>query len=392
LPLVGPNVTLLPRVEDAELAALFAGCRALVHTAVDDFGMVMAEALAAGKPVLACAEGGALDIVREGETGLLIREPTVEAVRAALDRFAVAGRQFDAVALQEFAQRFDQGCFERRFEQVVEDARRRQHDSRHSSGRGRVHANGHAQAHADGRPGANGPNWQVANGLHAAANGANGHAHPHANGHAAGPSYGATLFHPSGPVAEQCLASRSPRGHAGKRTIDVALAASGLVLAAPLLVSLGLLIPLDSPGPALFRQRRWGLNQEPFTMVKLRTMDARGRVTRLGRLLRPTGLDELPQLWNVIKGDMSLIGPRPEVPERAQRFERDLPGYQGRHSIRPGITGWAQVNGLRGDVPIARRLEFDMEYLREWSFALDGRILLRTFSTILGDTVRELWG
>jgi lipopolysaccharide/colanic/teichoic acid biosynthesis glycosyltransferase len=242
------------------------------------------------------------------------------------------------------------------------------------------------------------------------ANGQNGSGPLHANGHAAGPRNGGASFRAAtgvldlslsgapavagtqGPVVPEHLASRSPLGHAAKRAIDVALAASGLVLTAPLLVTLGVLIPLDSPGPALFRQRRRGLNQEPFTLVKLRTMDARGQVTRLGRLLRPTGLDELPQLWNVIKGDMSLIGPRPEVPERAQRFERELPGYPARHLMRPGITGWAQVNGLRGDVPIARRLEFDMEYLREWSIALDGRILLRTFSTVWDDTVRELWG
>jgi len=151
-------------------------------------------------------------------------------------------------------------------------------------------------------------------------------------------------------------------------------------------------IPLDSPGPALFYQRRTGLHQRPFVLVKLRTMDSDGRVTRVGRFLRPTGLDELPQLWNVLKGDMSVIGPRPEIPERVERFESDHPGFRTRHLIRPGITGWAQVNGLRGNVPISERLRFDIQYLQERTLTLDGRILLRTVSTVLADTLRELRG
>ncbi len=154
--------------------------------------------------------------------------------------------------------------------------------------------------------------------------------------------------------------------------------------------SLGALIRLDSAGPALFYQRRPGLNQRPFTLVKLRTMDCQGRVTRVGRLLRPMGIDELPQLWNVLKGEMSLIGPRPEVSERAERFDHLLPGYGARLLKRPGITGWAQVNGMRGNAaPIAERLRFDIEYLRKWSLALDGRIVMRTVSTVLGDTLHS---
>jgi glycosyltransferase involved in cell wall biosynthesis len=127
-PLLGPNTTLLPRVEESELASLFARCRALVHTGIDDFGMVMVEALAAGKPVIACAEGGAMDVVREGETGLLIGDATVEAVRAALDRFAARSAPFDPEALRTFARRFDQSNFEHRFREAVEDAGRRRRD------------------------------------------------------------------------------------------------------------------------------------------------------------------------------------------------------------------------------------------------------------------------
>jgi lipopolysaccharide/colanic/teichoic acid biosynthesis glycosyltransferase/glycosyltransferase involved in cell wall biosynthesis len=439
--LVGPNVTLMPRVDDASLAALYAGCRALLHTGVDDFGMVMVEALAAGKPVLACAEGGALDIVRDGETGLLIEAPTVEAVRAAIDRFAIVSHRFEPAALQRFARRFDQASFERRFAAAVEDARH-QHRARaanatHANGApSRRHGNGAGNAAPSAHePSTNGSNGHATNG-HAtnghATNGAamnghamNGHAmNGHAmngaatNGHAAvhatnGSAHAAVdawsveghgianAFDPNGDDRATAAAfasatneGRWPEPRAGlvaKRIADVTLAAAGLVLTTPLMMALGALITLESEGPALFFQRRTGRDQHPFTLIKLRTMDAHGRVTRVGRFLRPMGLDELPQLWNVLKGDMSLIGPRPEMPDRVERFAQHLPGYRARHSMRPGITGWAQVNGLRGNAsPIAERLRFDIQYLQDWSLPLDGRILTRTVSTVLGETIRSL--
>jgi putative colanic acid biosynthesis UDP-glucose lipid carrier transferase len=175
-----------------------------------------------------------------------------------------------------------------------------------------------------------------------------------------------------------------------KRLGDVTLAASGLAVAIPLMAALAALIRLDSPGPILFFQRRTGLQQRPFTLVKLRTMDDLRRVTRVGRWLRPLGLDELPQLWNVLRGDMSLVGPRPEVPERVEVLRHRLPAYDARHFMRPGITGWAQVNGLRGDIsPSTERLRRDLEYVREWSLALDLRILVRTVPAIWRDTVRS---
>jgi lipopolysaccharide/colanic/teichoic acid biosynthesis glycosyltransferase len=170
----------------------------------------------------------------------------------------------------------------------------------------------------------------------------------------------------------------------------VLIAAVGLGLTTPLLAALGVLIRLDSPGPALFYQRRTGLGQEPFVLVKLRTMDAQGRVTRVGRVLRPAGIDELPQLWNVLKGEMSLVGPRPEIPDLVSRYERAFPGYGTRHLMKPGVTGWAQVNGLRGEVSIAQRLRFDQAYLREWSLGLDALIVARTAGTICSDTCRAL--
>ncbi|HTB72017.1 MAG TPA: sugar transferase [Polyangiaceae bacterium] len=377
--LAGPNTTFLARVEEGELAALFARCRALLHPGVDDFGMVMVEALAAGKPVIACAEGGALDIVRDGETGLLIDAPTVESVRHAVDRFEHRTQEFDPAVLRSFAKRFDRVNFERRFAKAVDDAR---------SGGGAHTRNG---SHGGG-------------GRNGSSNGHNGHgAH---NGHARNGTIAAAAWAESLPAPRAPAPARTPledgsqrrtsprAALVSKRVIDVGLAASGLVLAAPLMLGLGLLVSLDSPGPALFFQRRAGRDRVPFTIVKLRTMDAAGRVTRLGRVLRPSGLDELPQLWNVLTGDMSLIGPRPEVLDRVSRYEREIPGYRARYAVRPGITGWAQVNGLRGDrnVSMADRLRLDLEYLREWSPALDRRILARTVSTVLRDTLRSLRG
>jgi lipopolysaccharide/colanic/teichoic acid biosynthesis glycosyltransferase/glycosyltransferase involved in cell wall biosynthesis len=392
-PLGGPNVTFVPRVGEAEMARLFASSRALLHPGVDDFGMVMVEALAAGKPVIACAEGGALDIVRDGETGIFIPEPTVEAVRSAIDRFMQLPHPFDPTVLKNFAKRFDRENFERRFTDAVEQARKQRHDTipPPSGVRVSIGAVPPDKASLAGDPSMNG----------AASN------HPAAVVRRLPmlrvPDFGADspVRTPEPPVVDVPIpASASfepvvaPAEHElrSKRVVDVVLAATGLLVTAPLVVGLGALVRLDSPGPALFYQRRTGINQEPFTLVKLRTMDSERRVTRVGRWLRPLGLDELPQLWNVLKGDMSLVGPRPELPELVERYEREFPGYRARHAMRPGITGWAQVNGLRGNInlSIADRLRFDLQYLRDWNPALDARILVRTASTVLGDTIRAL--
>jgi lipopolysaccharide/colanic/teichoic acid biosynthesis glycosyltransferase len=185
-------------------------------------------------------------------------------------------------------------------------------------------------------------------------------------------------------VAAQPLAAR-----ALKRGFDILVAGLGLCLTGPLLLLLAALIRLETRGPALFVQPRMGRGQRPFVIGKLRTMDARGRVTRIGRLLRPTGLDELPQLWHVLTGEMSLIGPRPEVLDRVPRWQREIPWYGARHLMRPGITGWAQVNGLRGDRSfIPERVRLDLEYISSWSLRLDLRILLLTVTTIWRDTRR----
>lgn len=180
-----------------------------------------------------------------------------------------------------------------------------------------------------------------------------------------------------------------------KRGFDVLAASLILILAAPLLLIIAVLIRLDSPGPVLFRQRRYGFNQQAFRIFKFRTMTTTDdgnvivqatrddpRITRIGRILRRYNLDELPQLLNVIAGQMSLVGPRPHALAHDREFERKIALYARRHNVRPGITGWAQVNGLRGETDtnekMAKRVAFDHWYIDNWSFWFDIAILLRT--------------
>jgi len=164
------------------------------------------------------------------------------------------------------------------------------------------------------------------------------------------------------------------------------------MLLAPLLALIALALRLSSSAPVLFKQQRVGQYGRKFWIYKFTTMAASSadesdtqwttsqdeRVTRLGRILRPTGLDELPQLINVLRGDMSLVGPRPERPHFVEIFRRDVPGYMKRHALKPGITGWAQVCGWRGDTSIRKRVEHDLYYLQNRTFRLDLKILLLT--------------
>ncbi|MGW9330437.1 undecaprenyl-phosphate glucose phosphotransferase [Bosea sp. NPDC055594] len=180
-----------------------------------------------------------------------------------------------------------------------------------------------------------------------------------------------------------------------KRVFDICAASVILVASLPLLLLIALAIRLDSKGPVLFLQRRYGFNQEPFRIFKFRTMTTtddgavirqatRGdpRITRVGRHLRRYNLDELPQLINVIAGQMSLVGPRPHALAHDREYQRKIALYARRHNVKPGITGWAQVNGLRGetdtDEKMARRVAYDHWYIDNWSFWLDLAILLRT--------------
>ncbi len=177
-----------------------------------------------------------------------------------------------------------------------------------------------------------------------------------------------------------------------KRVEDVAGALAGLLVAAPLIVVAACFIKRSSLGPVFYRQERCGEAGRTFTLYKLRTMPvdaeagtgpvwataADGRRTRVGAFLREHNLDELPQFWNVLKGDMSLVGPRPERPHFVEQFKEDIQHYMWRHVSKPGITGWAQVNGLRGNTSISERIRLDLYYLEMWSLAFDFKILIKT--------------
>jgi Undecaprenyl-phosphate glucose phosphotransferase len=177
-----------------------------------------------------------------------------------------------------------------------------------------------------------------------------------------------------------------------KRLFDLVGSVVALILFGPLMLVIAVLVRLSSPGPILYRQERMGLDGKTFEMLKFRSMpiDAEqktgavwakagdDRATPLGKLLRKTSLDELPQFFNVLKGDMSLVGPRPERPVFVEQFRRDVPGYYLRHKTKAGITGWAQVNGWRGNTSIERRIECDLYYIQNWSLWFDVRIIFLT--------------
>ena len=178
-----------------------------------------------------------------------------------------------------------------------------------------------------------------------------------------------------------------------KRTIDLFGAVVALIIFSPVLLISILLVKLTSPGPIIFAQERVGLHNKVFKMYKLRSMymqmpeeeetrwTTKGdpRVTPVGRILRRLNIDEMPQFINVLKGDMSLVGPRPERPQFVEKFKEEIPRYMIKHQVRPGMTGWAQVNGFRGDTSIQKRIEHDLYYIENWTLGLDFKILFLTF-------------
>jgi Undecaprenyl-phosphate glucose phosphotransferase len=181
-------------------------------------------------------------------------------------------------------------------------------------------------------------------------------------------------------------------GGIAKRLTDIFMAACALLLLSPILALIAIAVKMSSRGPILYRQERMGLDGRTFKMLKFRSMqsnaeDTTGAVwarpnddrrTLFGTLLRSTSLDELPQLWNVLRGDMSLVGPRPERPVFVQQFKKDIPHYMLRHKVKAGITGWAQVHGWRGNTSLSRRIECDLYYIRNWSYVLDLKIITMT--------------
>ncbi len=223
----------------------------------------------------------------------------------------------------------------------------------------------------------------------------------------------ATLGHVGG-VPLLTLREISPRGwqFAVKHVLDSVIAAGVLVVLAPVMAAVATLVQTSSPGPILFRQRRIGRDGRPFDLLKFRTMrlsderqaqsfappegiapggvEGEDRCTPAGRWLRALSLDELPQFINVLRGDMCIVGPRPERPEFVEQFTRDVRRYDDRHRVKSGITGWAQVHGLRGQTSIADRVELDNYYIQNWSIALDMRILLLTVLEITRAAWHEL--
>jgi exopolysaccharide biosynthesis polyprenyl glycosylphosphotransferase len=215
----------------------------------------------------------------------------------------------------------------------------------------------------------------------------------------------ATLDHVGGiPLVN--LHAIDPRGwqFAIKHAVDRTFALLALLALAPLMAMIALAVRLSSPGPVTFRQRRVGRDGHEFDLLKFRTMrqpdansaefelpdgcapggvEGTDRRTAIGRVLRDTSLDELPQFINVLRGDMSLVGPRPERPEFVELFARDVARYEDRHRVKSGITGWAQVNGLRGQTSILDRVEWDNHYIQNWSLRLDLRIMLLTAAEVV---------
>lgn len=177
-----------------------------------------------------------------------------------------------------------------------------------------------------------------------------------------------------------------------KRIVDIAGSAAGIIVLSPLMVIISIAVRCSSKGPLIFKQERVGLHNKPFMMYKFRTMKVQTeeaekkewtkkndpRVTCIGKFLRCTSLDELPQLFNIFAGNMSLVGPRPERPFFVEKFKEEIPRYMIKHQVRPGLTGWAQINGYRGDTSINKRIECDLYYIENWTMWLDFKIMFLT--------------
>ena len=178
-----------------------------------------------------------------------------------------------------------------------------------------------------------------------------------------------------------------------KRAMDIVGSIVGIIVTSPLMLLMCLIIKLTSPGPLIYKQERVGLHNQTFWMYKFRSMEVQPeaeekkawtvkndpRVTPIGKFMRHTSIDELPQLFNILKGNMSLVGPRPERPFFVEKFREEIPRYMVKHQVRPGLTGWAQVNGYRGDTSIRKRIEYDLYYIENWSIGLDIKIIFLTF-------------
>ena len=178
-----------------------------------------------------------------------------------------------------------------------------------------------------------------------------------------------------------------------KRAVDIVGAIVAIIIFSPVMLVTAILVKITSKGPLIYKQERVGLHNQTFQMYKFRSMEVQSeksekrawtvrndpRVTTVGKIIRKTSIDELPQLFNILKGDMSLVGPRPERPFFVEKFREEIPRYMIKHQVRPGLTGWAQGNGYRGDTSIKKRIEYDLYYIENWTMGLDFKILFLTF-------------
>ena len=200
-----------------------------------------------------------------------------------------------------------------------------------------------------------------------------------------------SLYH-NIPIVSINTCKMSSLGKICKRLFDIVSCSLGVLILSPLFLIIAILVKTTSKGPVFFKQDRVTQDGKVFKMLKFRSMrtdmpegdphwteENDPRVTKIGRILRKTSLDELPQFFNVIAGSMSLIGPRPERPELEEQFIKTIPGYNMRHKMKAGISGWAQVNGLRGNTSIEKRIDYDLYYIRNWSFSFDMKIVIFTF-------------
>ncbi len=190
-----------------------------------------------------------------------------------------------------------------------------------------------------------------------------------------------------------------PFNKAVKRLFDLIFSILAIILTSPVMLVTALAVKFTSPGPVMFRQERVGLHNKPFMMYKFRSMIVQKketeskewttkddpRVTKVGRFIRKYSIDELPQFFNVLKGDMSVVGPRPERPQFVEKFKEEIPRYMVKHQVRPGLTGWAQINGYRGDTSIKRRVEHDIYYIENWNLWFDVKIILLTVFRVFID-------
>jgi exopolysaccharide biosynthesis polyprenyl glycosylphosphotransferase len=205
------------------------------------------------------------------------------------------------------------------------------------------------------------------------------------------------------PVMELKTVALDGWGRIAKRFFDILFSAISLAVASPFMLLVAIGTKLTSPGPIIFRQKRIGRDGKTFDFFKFRSMfidkcdfsaegkkwttakDEKSRITQFGKFIRKTNLDELPQLWNILIGNMSFVGPRPELPKFVDKFQKDIPDYFRRHRVKSGLTGWAAVNGLKGDTSIKERVRFDIFYIENWSLWFDIKIIIKTAFLILGE-------